>query len=970
VKFTPSATWTLLQNGASKSIRWKPYARRTTTLATALNSGTWTDLSGYVDEVPDVSTNIEYEVGQFTADSISFTGRNIAWWKANVFTAPTNLVANGTFESNANNWTTVGGTTFTRNTTNPISGTGDGKCVTTNSSDGIYSDAMSFTSGVTYNINFKFRKTAAGVVKWKLGTTASIASTALVGTPTTHISLTATSNTSISYQFTAGETSNGYFIFYQGTATATEFYIDSVTIEALTYTEVKVEAKIGWSESSQASDTAYMFNGFIHDSDVRYNELADSVEFTVYSVEDIMDRIPGHTVNTQYINYDCDGGGTDGVILPKIPGYYITNCNVTSYPLEAGLHTLTYTASGSYLALDDGPATAISSGANTLVDGSGSQKVAIYYLTGYGTRTTDCTEYFIVNVRGDTLPRSAYNGVALSRMLRNFYSKVGVTSITLDTLAISSWDGNRRLSFYDVVPEDVSVSGNRYAICHDGTDVWVGVGNKLYKRTMSTDTYTLKATLTAGFEIRKLIYNSRNSHIWIMSDSAGYGDTHGFNKVNVYRVTNDDVSSTVTANTKGSIRAAKVIDYNYTGASYKYALLYIDEGGTRFDEVTISGTTLTLANVYTNVNPPMKWALWVKTTGYVYFMQDFTTTGQLHEHHIDGAGAWVDDGAYGGGSAHASLRAASTEDWIGEWNSSEDLLYFYNASNIYKWDPTTRTVAPATITSGTGIDAVECMVDSGSGTVYCSVFDSSASDVFRLTGLYSSSLNFLTTNYEVQSYMGQFTIEPASDDLYGITTPKWQLFKWSSTINLFLDEFDYANDSIRTALNKIYKAFNLVGSTSAAKTAFVYRRGDGSGTPQTTGNSITVNVTNSGDISQTPNSYKGIDLIEVSNSSETITYNGNVFNQYSQPFDARKITVSSDLIPTEIIKDLAKWMFDFFHQVRTMYEIPLTIPAYNYEPLDGITLAYSTTKITSTSSGVIYGVTYSNDGTMKIEALI
>jgi hypothetical protein len=111
-------------------------------------------------------------------------------------------------------------------------------------------------------------------------------------------------------------------------------------------------------------------------------------------------------------------------------------------------------------------------------------------------------------------------------------------------------------------------------------------------------------------------------------------------------------------------------------------------------------------------------------------------------------------------------------------------------------------------------------------------------------------------------------------------------------------------------------------------------------------------------------------LIEVSNSAETVTYNGNVFNQYSTPFEARKITVSSDLIPTEIIRDLAKWMFDFFHQPRTMYEIPITVPAYNYEPLDGVTLSFSSTKITSTSSGVIYGVSYSNNGTMTIEALI
>ncbi len=807
MRFTPSANWNTVAASSNRIVTWTVSIKKTTTLNAALSAGTWLDVTTYLTELPAIQQRIEYELGQFSSDSISFTAKNIDWWEANVFNA---------------------------------------------------TEAQ--------------------------------------------------------------------------------------------YLELKITATLS---SPLTTDVFYAFSGFIDKVGVQYDELNDTVSFDVFTADELGNRISILNVNTQYFNTSVDGSGTDGLILPRMTGIFVTSSAVASYNLKVGLHSIEYVNATSQIRLDDGDYTTLS-GANqsvTLANLAADQKITLYIqAASVPVSEESITDYVIVETEGTVLPQQPHYGLSIGQFLKKLNAEVGIDTTTLDTLKIASHDSTKRISYYDIPPENIAITGARYGICFDGTDIWVGVGNKLYKRQSSDESYTLMGTLTAGFGIGKLLYNSRNNQIWIMSSSDGAFSTDEFDRINAFDIGTDTVTNTISTTLRGSFPSAHIIDYNYTGSSYKYALVYIDAPNVK--EVTISVTTLSLATVYTATGG---WGSDSNGVGFIkggnkYIWQETDgATGKLHQFSVSAAGAWVDDSYLL--NNHANLATI----FNGAYNVTDDKLYYSGIGGSLYSVPVNSATAPTEIT-GYSIQGANAFVSDGSTYVYFS----------ENRNLYHISANTVTSvDTSIASSYGGLTYSGST--LYGLDY-EGRIFQWSATIVLYTKKYAYDDDSLNSIRTQLLTSFNLTQTLSSHKKAFVYRRGNDSGTIQTTGNNITLTTANVSQIQKIANEYAKMLLVTVANSDESHCYNGTAFDSKILS-DKISLEISNDLIPTNIVKDLAKWIFTFYNTAHDKYIFSVDVPKMEYEVMDGADVTFTSTKIAIDSTGLITGQSINNDGTMELEVI-
>jgi len=86
MKQTISDIYSILAKGSAHELNWKIYARRINVLNGAL-TGTWIDITDRIDieSFTGISTQIEYNLGQFKANELELVGKGIDWFDNNLF---------------------------------------------------------------------------------------------------------------------------------------------------------------------------------------------------------------------------------------------------------------------------------------------------------------------------------------------------------------------------------------------------------------------------------------------------------------------------------------------------------------------------------------------------------------------------------------------------------------------------------------------------------------------------------------------------------------------------------------------------------------------------------------------------------------------------------------------------------------------------------------------------------------------
>jgi len=180
-----------------------------------------------VDWSPSVNSYLTaiYDGSNWWCDVSSF-GVTVAY-----DTTGSEEITNGTFETNTTGWTSLGSpVTFARNTSSPITGTGDlhfdGHA---SDASGFYGTAFGVTTGKTYQLGFNYRK-SGDQIRFKIGVENALASAQVGGSqqPT----LTAATNTLYTATFTATETdASVYPIFFDNASQQGELWVDDITLK-------------------------------------------------------------------------------------------------------------------------------------------------------------------------------------------------------------------------------------------------------------------------------------------------------------------------------------------------------------------------------------------------------------------------------------------------------------------------------------------------------------------------------------------------------------------------------------------------------------------------------------------------------------------------------------------------------------------------------------------------------------------
>lgn len=742
------------------------------------------------------------------------------------------------------------------------------------------------------------------------------------------------------------------------------------------YIEFRRLASIGIGDAMMSTDNFCGFTGFIEKTAVPAVDDDDSFTLTVFICDEIGNRITAEKITTQYVNDDVDGSGTDGLILPNIPGMWVTNANVSSYVLQKGMHQIDYEYnSGTEQArLDGGDWVTLptSNGTATLVSENGLEKIVVYVKSTSPSQlsnvSTTLTDYVVVQTAGNTLPEQPLYGLGMRYYLKKLFAEIGLTTLYCDTLQFQTSDGNPKFSYFDSPPQNAAKTGKILAVTNNGTDLFIGIGSEVYKRdmgaesaaTISSNPYTL-ITSKSSYTVARMWYNARNDDLWIWFSGTST------NYVRIYHLGSSsydevDISNNVNYN------SADLIDYNYTGSSYVHGLVYTNSSNA---DVRIVDRTATDSQIFSAA--AMGYAasygaltqfVFVKTDS-AYFHSHDAVGIYYHKIRVDPAGTWTDDGdiinvpdTYGNG-------------YPAMLNPSESLIYYCTtvASNIVV---KTHSLSSSSTTTVLTIDQTQYDIHSmisANSKIYFTVGD--RFNNFNHGMLYSAASSIATlenddpgaplqaTNYAI-TYMNSI--------LYGVDVTR-RLWQYSATLNMYIKQPIWNDTTVKEAITNILTAYNLTVKISSHKYAYIYRRGDDSGNLVGTGDAVTLNETNIVKMTEIEKDIPKISWVEISNGSTTFSYDGTNYN--SKVFsDAKTFTLSSDLLPDDLIKDIANMFYTFWSNDHTSYKIETNIARAEFEVMDTATIDYTSDRLTVSGDGLITGTTIDEFANMTFEVLI
>ena len=842
MKVTASSGYISRAKGASRAGSWSLQTRTVTDISLSLSSGTWTDISDRLAEVPDIVARLEYAVGQNNTDSIELALHGITWLRANIFTS-------------------------------------------------------------------------------------------------------------------------------------------SVMADATKYIEIKLEYSL-----EGASDSIPAFYGFIDKDAIRPVELEDLIYTVAYTSQDLGHRVAAENLTTRYVETDVDGAGTDGLILHDIPGLFPTDANLSSYVLKVGEHKIDYELNGGErrARLDGGEWVMLTTASSTYQLGDGktaaedTQRLEIYAsaFTEMPTVEDTFSDYVVVLTAGDTLPFQWYSRTAVRVLLGEAFSAIGIDSVTFDSLQMNTWDGGSKLSWVDGPPNDSSISGAKYALESDGTDLFIGVGNKVYRRVKASDSYSLLCTLETGYVIKRIFYSYRSGDhedLWILYLS---GTTL---KLNVYRIDTATLLTSTTLSTvlnSVAVTSMTVLDYNYTGSSWKYALVYsVDVTGSDkgfIYSAEYSGSTISLTQRFNAPYDPVSNGygflsnfMYKKSAGLVRVQCTYTASARGYdEFTISSGGAWTQN-------PNVFATTAMELYDLAAYHPSDDRVYHFASSiNGIKSHPADSFSSTTNATfDASGEDCGWIIYGGGKVWFTTHHYALEAADKLDEYNLYSLTGNPGSPTFEtLGAYCNETLLTYAGDRIYGLSANR-VLFQYHTTLGFYVPKARFPRKSITSALNEMLQAFNLVSTIGGAKTGFVFRRGDHTGAPADSGYTLALTDDEVAEVYEDTNKYLKCALVKVAGETEENTYDGTNFG-VEVLSDKRLVDLNNQLIPDALVDDMAYYIYQFFKTSRTVYRVLVDVPLFQYEPFDECVLALGSGKIPVSASGVIYGTTLRMDGSMLIEVLI
>lgn len=687
-----------------------------------------------------------------------------------------------------------------------------------------------------------------------------------------------------------------------------------------------LEVKIDYVISGITAEPITVFAGWIKKKknkfDVKRFEKQNNVKFDVWSYADYADETHvGNSMAVQYIHPDCNGAGTDGLVLHNIADVFVTDANIAGFTLKKGVHVITYSMNtAGELKLDDGDPVAVTATNSyyTLANKKGDQKVKLWY--GAPTASGDYTDDIIVTNEGDAIPKTWYKNVAAGFHLTKLFERAGITTLSLDTLEGVARDGLYRVSFLDSVANNLAFNSEKYAIAGDGTSLWFGADNHIYKRTNVTGEYVLKCSLGSTEKIQAIdMIVEKPDHLWIFTFAG---------KLYRYVISTNTLSSSINVVSLTSPSNQKFHIF-YDASTGEYCVLYFDSSTS--DLKRVDGDSLAVTTLFHNT----------LLGGYSFFRLGSDATkvwiagngNGWYEYQWNGS-AWQSNG---------SVSTVNSGDYRFAYNAWENRIYFYDTTtgDVKSHPASSTTITTITTLPSAGSDVDDAVYYSA---LHQSVFIAASDNVlhkFSSNNHYSVGTGVHTKHCGLRDHAGR---------LYGLDVTG-KLFHHSNRVPYYIPTADYEGMTVRGAIEKICSSFSLIYSISSTKSARVLRRSDANGDAVTSGNVVALTSDNVRDISDESFYGDSYDIVKLSNGDRSVFYDGTIYD--AEALNNEKVLpIESEFIPDEILEDRAYNDYLFFSLSHKVYSLPSPAALIQYECLDGATIVHDGNMVLN-ESGII-----------------
>jgi hypothetical protein len=546
------------------------------------------------------------------------------------------------------------------------------------------------------------------------------------------------------------------------------------------------------------------------------------------------------------------------------------------------------------------------------------------------------TQDVVVLTEGTTIPQVWLQRSWVFTVLKKLWAKIGITQLSFDNFQIKTYDNRWTTSYYDVPPDNVVYAKPRcikYDVTNDA--LWIGIGDKIYKRSMVDHSYTYIGQAAAGYNVlRFFTEQSASNKIWGLARSASYA-------YKIFRITpSTGALSSWTLTHRGSGDTSNTGCLNFALASgYGTAgvMFYCSTSG---DQKVWYFNFNTLAEVdatYSTGHAP-EYILAGWSDGTNYFYQETIGVGTVRIVKLwDTGSGWLADEKLGGAST------SQIED--GAYNVQE-AKYIHSrigGNGVYSYDHAADTITTITASGGGG------NYEYAIGIVYLTRFAGGSPPKMALVNNgwvyeYPEAVVYPFAADGV-AYPCGATMDVANGRYLGLFATSWILFQFSYKIAMYIDcEANYADMTVIDAIKELCAGFNLRPRTASIKKAYALRRIDDAGNIISSGQSVTLNADTARDVSEESGYIDAYDMVIVDNGSSQESYDGSNFGVLGM-LGEKTMTVNNRFIPTRLLKDYAYWFYQFFKNTCKRYMVPTPlIPFFQYEPFDGANL-YFTNKV-------------------------
>lgn len=754
----------------------------------------------------------------------------------------------------------------------------------------------------------------------------------------------------------------------------TNFFTDTNIESETTYIELKVTTTLMLGGYS-STENIIPFSGFVDKNTIKYSELDDVVTFDVMTADYISTTMNADSILvTRYLWGNISGSNTKGLELTKIPGLFVTSSNVSSYVLTEGIHELSYkyeynnNCYSASVKLDDGRWIHFYTSASTVTPdgylqiGNGkstsaddSERINLFRFGRMLPTATgsDVTQKIIVMNEGDTYPYTFYRNTSVKKVLRSCFNQIGITSQSYDDLLLDTYDGRKDVSYLDTPPDDYDLIGQPRALeIKNDTTAFIGISSSVYLRNNDTMTYSLITKTTN--EVDRLLYDNTNDKLWILDgmDSS--------TNVKVYDVATATTSST--HNLGHAIHRTSVSLFPQSSS-----IMYIRFALQDIRQLKYANSAYTASTLFTAAGIPSCSALgqwgYVSESKYL-FAGTLPSFAESIYRLKNVGGTWSYDGRFADIAYDAVVQ--------GTMNPATNTIYFKANSNSHIYKVNSGSYSDlGLLTLNANESIMSWFYDASTSKNYFTTKDFSRLNGSLIEVSGSSFQKILPNTIYPQFSYYLFQNAATSTGIYGISADR-RLYKYGTELEMYVDELDVEGKDLKSVMNSVCQAFNLIYTVNSNKQAYVYRRSNSVGVPVGTGDTLTITSDEISSVNKEVNKYQKYDLVKIDNESETSNYNGTDFNTKELP-RYKILTVKNPYIPSFVLSDLNYYMFNFHNTNRSLYTVELgNIPLFQYEPFDTVTFTTTNGKISNTQlSGLIYGAEYNIiDGTTTFEILI